>query len=1259
MSLLNYCCGLLLIALATPVQAQSITTADTATNIQQTDNVYQIGGGDFSGDSSTLFHSFEQFGLLTQETALFDNPATVENIIGRVVGGDVSVIDGLLSVEGTASLYLVNPAGVIFGNNARLNLAGSFSASTATGLLFGNDQLDTLGTNDFTGLNGAPTGYLFSNETAGAIVNTGNLAVGQSLTLLGGQVINTGQLSAPNGELLVMAVPGENLVRLSQSGSLLGLELETIPDAVEHSADSFTAATLAALLTGAASTATDITINADGTVTLSGSSLQIPTDPGTAIVSGQLETDGGTIGILGDQIALVGAAIDASGETGGGSVLIGGDRLGAGSVPNATATVIDETSVVNADSRDRGDGGTIVAWGNDVLRVEGQLSAQGGANGGNGGFIETSSLNLLDVRTTPDITAANGADGLWLLDPANIRIVAGFTATNVNPINPFDVGPLVTDAELGVELIRAALIEGGNVEVRTTGNTPGDGNITLEVPLDYDNTGDSSLSLIAAGEIQILADIFDSVEIITSIEDPISGEVPTFVPSPDNLDLTLQANGQITVADDVVIDTNTGLLFLESLQGDISVSGDLNTSSGDVVLKAPEGSITVATPIETAIAIPAIGVPDNGGDVIVEAQDAVNINNIDTRAASVSGSVVIESQTSITVGEIDTSAFSEGAELAGDVDLIAEGDIVFSSIDASSDSADGGDVSIESSEGLVRGIGLLPSSSNTISTDGGFEDGDIFIAHNGGSIPFIVGDSSVNGTAGDITTGALTLNDIALEESFDGELEVGNIEIITSEIPEEPEEPEEPEDIVDEILDETDCDCIRNESPAEIDPIVETASESSSTVASSTVSSSIEQKFSAIEDRLTTEFNDYLQLESETATEPAELASAQSKLLAVQQKTGKRPALIYAVFGLDQAADGSVLAANAPAAPLELLLVTADGEPTFVSLDVTRQEVLTMAHRLRRQVSTPSRADREDVSYLRSAQNLYQWLIAPVQAQLEAQNIDTISFITDAGLRSLPLAALHDGESFVIQNYNIGLMPSLSLTDLTYHDISNTSALIAGTSTFADQAALPGVPLELEAISSRWSSKVLRGNAFSLNQLRDERQQSPYGVIHLATHGEFNVGELSESYLYLYNERLSLDQLRTLGLNRPPVELLTLSACQTALGNRSAELGFAGFAVLAGAKTSVASLWNVSDEASAGLMIEFYRQLQANQPTIKAEALRQAQLAMIQGEISVDGAQLKGVNAVHKLPAELVIEGQQDFRHPYYWATFSLVGSPW
>ncbi|MEO1180060.1 MAG: CHAT domain-containing protein, partial [Cyanobacteria bacterium J06636_28] len=424
------------------------------------------------------------------------------------------------------------------------------------------------------------------------------------------------------------------------------------------------------------------------------------------------------------------------------------------------------------------------------------------------------------------------------------------------------------------------------------------------------------------------------------------------------------------------------------------------------------------------------------------------------------------------------------------------------------------------------------------------------------------------------------------------------------------------------------------------------------------------------EQQLTTEVADHLGLEdsntdsgsqitgSESLDVP-DLPTAQAKLREAQGQIGERPALIYAVFGNAVGDANDVLRTNASSDPLELLLVTADGEPKYIQLPVTRGEVLDLAHRFRRQVTSPSRVGTQ--TYLPVAQELYQLLIAPLEAELTAQEIDTISFITDAGLRSVPLAALHDGESFLVENYNVGLMPSLSLTDLTYQDIRNVGALVAGTSVFADQVPLPSVPVELDAISTQWNSALLQGDTFNLNKLQGERQASSYGIIHLATHGEFNAGDLSKSYLHLHNEKLGLDQLRAIGLHKPAVELITLSACQTALGSRTAELGFAGFAVLAGAKTAVASLWNVSDQASAGLMIEFYEQLQGNQPTIKAEALRQAQLAMIRGDIAIEGDQLKLPEGSRPLPPGLALgeDRVQDFSHPYYWAAFSLIGSPW
>ena len=1267
---------LTLLLLPAAAHAQSITAADSSTTIvQQTDSLFQIDGGSLSGDSTTLFHSFERFGLLTGESAQFGNPATVETIIGRV-NGDASVIDGLLAVDGDANLYLLNPAGILFGENAELNLGGSFSASTATGLVFGNELFDGFGNNDLTSFTGAPTGYVFGAEQTGTVVNTGDLAVnsGETLTLLGGQVINTGQLSAPGGEILVMAVPGENLVRLSPSGSLLGLELETLPEEFARAAASaFTVSTVPALLTGAKDLgmATDITVNSDGTVSLSGSSLQIPVDGGTAIVSGQLEADGGgNIGVLGDQVALVGASVDASGNTGGGTVLIGGDELGNDTVPNAIATVIDQTSVVRADARDVGDGGKIVAWGTNLLRSAGQLVARGGANGGDGGFVETSSLGGLDVAIAPDVSAVNGLGGLWLLDPANITIVAGEADDNITTIetagtNIFDTsGTSELEALLGVGLVLTALADGINVEVRTTGDGPGEGNITLATPLDY-NATDGTLSLVAAGDIRILDDIFDS-----SDEDSFaSGSSVTLAPA-DSIDFSFVANGQITIEGNVT--TQGGQLSLISNQTGVN-AGALDTQ-GEFL----PGGIT----IQAADDIVADVLLTSGGDILVESQQGsiavaeLITTSISDTGADPSGNVTIESLDSISVDQIVTDAVESDG---GQVSLRSQGDILFGAISTLSDTGAGGDVVVESSTGNVRGLDVISffpatggsefeESSATIVTDGFKADGTITITH-GGQAPFDIGDASVNGTTGSLTTGETTLADGNPNEPFLGSFDAGDIQIVVAEPP--PEQPPSEQPLPEEIPDIDPCitDCQTAVTPPRAG--IDSGDRDNTTLLTPEV---LIKRF---EEKLTTDVADYLKpglaegeqlptyngLPNQDITaqslNTADLPTAQANLLRVQDQTGKRPALIYAVFGASDIASGSddVLQTPMPSDSLELLLITAEGEPRYIRLGATRGEVLRLAQRFRRQVATPSRVNSR--TYLQPAQALYQVLIAPLQAELEAQNIDTISFIADAGLRSIPLAALHDGEKFVIEDYNLGLMPSLSLTDLTYRELSNVGALVAGTSAFANQVSLPGVPVELDAIASKWRSTVLQGKAFSLDTLKDERQQSPHGIIHLATHGEFNVGDLSKSYLYLHNERLRLDQLRSIGLNQPSVELLTLSACQTALGNRSAELGFAGFAVLAGAKTSVASLWSVSDEASAGLMIEFYRQLQDNQPTIKAEALREAQLAMLRGDIFVEDDRLQGLAASRQLPDELTIEGQEDFKHPYYWAAFSLVGSPW
>jgi len=241
-------------------------------------------------------------------------------------------------------------------------------------------------------------------------------------------------------------------------------------------------------------------------------------------------------------------------------------------------------------------------------------------------------------------------------------------------------------------------------------------------------------------------------------------------------------------------------------------------------------------------------------------------------------------------------------------------------------------------------------------------------------------------------------------------------------------------------------------------------------------------------------------------------------------------------------------------------------------------------------------------------------------------------------------------------------MPSLSLTDLRYGNLRTAKVLGAGASTFTDpnQNRLPAAQEEIAAILStkdRWQGTRLLEQRFTRSNLVAERQAQPFGIIHLATHGEFVPGKLSESYIQLADEKLRLDQIRQLNWNDPPVELVVLSACRMAVGNEDAELGFAGFAVKAGAKSALASLWNVSDEGTMGLMAEFYDQLW--RAPIKAEALRRAQVALLRGKVTLRQGKLISSNGTFDLPPELTKLGTKELTHPYFWSAFTIVGSPW
>jgi filamentous hemagglutinin family protein len=374
--------------------------------------------------------------------------------------------------------------------------------------------------------------------------------------------------------------------------------------------------------------------------------------------------------------------------------------------------------------------------------------------------------------------------------------------------------------------------------------------------------------------------------------------------------------------------------------------------------------------------------------------------------------------------------------------------------------------------------------------------------------------------------------------------------------------------------------------------------------------------------------------------------SIRDTLSSVNRLTGVKPAILY-VWAKEK--------------HLELVLLLPDGKSVFKSVPASRETVLQVAKEFTNAIRTPRRLNAAD--YQDSALELYQWLIAPLEPELDANKIDTLVFSMDAGLRTLPLAALFDGKKFLVEKYSLGLIPSLSLTDTRYADVKGSEVLAMGASNFPakyDQNPLPAVPLEISTIVGKiWPGSSFLNEAFTLANLKDKRNQPQYKIIHLATHGDFQPGGAENSYIQFWDTKLRLNQLGELKLSNPQVELLVLSACTTAVGDEQAELGFAGLAVHAGVKSALASLWYVSDAGTLGLMTEFYQQLRT--APIKAEALRQAQLAMLRGEVRLQDGYLvrSGNNQALPLPPELAARGDRNLSHPYYWAAFTMIGSPW
>ena len=443
-------------------------------SLQQAGNVLTI-----QQNSDKLAIDWNSFSIGQGHSVNFVQPGAASVALNRVLGPDVSVIQGALNANG--QVFLVNPNGVLFSPTAQVNV-GSLVASTLN-----------ISTEDF--LAGR---YHFSGDSAAAIVNQGQIsaASGGHVALVAARIVNDGQLSAERGSVVLAAGSAVRLdlggpVQVEVDGGALGALIDNggaihaNGGTVLMTARAIDSLTATVINSSGLIEARSLGVGADGVVSLIA-------EQGGVHVSGRIDVSSpqgkaGKAIVTGDTVTIAdGAVIDATGATGGGEIYVGGGWQGKGGIRQAKHTTVEAGALLDASAKLNGHGGTVVAW-SDIKNTDGRtevagvLKARGGIDGGNGGRIETSGATL-SVSRAADAAAPKGDGGLWLIDPTDVTIAAGAGALGSSTV--------------GLDDIETALAGGTNVSIQADD--------TITWASDYTNTGGSGRSLILSADQLVL-----------------------------------------------------------------------------------------------------------------------------------------------------------------------------------------------------------------------------------------------------------------------------------------------------------------------------------------------------------------------------------------------------------------------------------------------------------------------------------------------------------------------------------------------------------------------------------------------------------------------------------------------------------------------------------------------------------------------------------------------------------------------------------
>jgi filamentous hemagglutinin family protein len=578
---------------ATMTQQGSVTTIRTGTN-------------------RTIIN-FQRLGVGAGETLQFVQPGARSTVLGRIGGSEPTQIDGTLLSNGR--LYLVNPAGIMFGQGAVINVSGLYASG---GHISDADFL--AGNNHFT-------------DNTGSVTNYGSIQAGE-VHLAGQSVANFGQIvAAPasgTGEAIVTLTAGKDVYigeTTSPTGETSVLVRVSAP-AAGAAAQAGTGVTNAGTIDAGKGSlhlgAGDLyAAGIYNTGTLRGRAITLDSKKNTNISTGTIDAgssrgQGGKIAMLGEKVGVFGGTVTASGKTGGGEVLIGGDAHGGGGLPVSGTAVVAQGAQVHADATATGDGGKVVVYSSGYTQVDGAISTVNGA-GGHGGFVETSGA-VLGVTSAPQI----GLGGSWLLDPIDVTIAknpaGGSTITGSAGGGTVTFDPTPSKTFVDSDAIATAL-QSGDVTI-TTGSSGSDaGSITWNsgADLTYNNNRTSTLTLDAAGDITLNA----------VIDNNGAG---------DHLNLVLSSSGGgIAVNDN--INTNGGSFQSSGAAFALAAGKHINTGGGDLSL-LQSGVITLNT--DTTL-------NSGGGDITLRGSDAVlatGVNATTINAGTGTASFVADDPTS-------------------------------------------------------------------------------------------------------------------------------------------------------------------------------------------------------------------------------------------------------------------------------------------------------------------------------------------------------------------------------------------------------------------------------------------------------------------------------------------------------------------------------------------------------------------------------------------------------------------------------------